>query len=708
MARNETVLLGLNQLTDWGILTTDASLNITGWNHWLEVNGKRPAREIVGRNLLEAFPDLVARRLDQFFHQAQNGQMVVLSQPLHKYLLPMPPSVEGTNLSHMQQSVRIAPLVEDGAIVGTLTVIEDVTERVAYDAELTARARQQAAVALLGQHALAGNDLTEFMNEVAVMAAETLGLEFCAILELMPDNQPMLLRAGMGWNAECVGRTTVETVPGSHVGHTLAAARPVLIKDLDSEARFSVPALLKEHDVVNGMSVPIRSGARALGMVGVYTRHLCTFTDDNIHFLQSSANVLGMAMERKRLEGELLARVEQLADTDKRKDEFLAMLAHELRNPLAPTRNALHLIRLRGRERRKVVGEAYDIMERQIEYLVRLVDDLLDVSRITREKIQLQTKHIDLATVVARAIEGSRPLIDMRRHTLEVVLPAAPLPVEADPLRLAQILWNLLNNAAKYTPEGGRIVLTVKREPGPEGRDEAVMRVRDTGVGIPAEMLPKVFDLFTQMERTLARSEGGLGIGLTLVRRLTELHGGTVQAFSKGTGQGSEFVVHLPALPTGSLADPPEKPAHVIARRVPASGRRILVVDDNRDSAESLATLLRLFGNDVRTVHDGQFAVEIAAAYGPDVVRLDIGLPGMDGLEVCRHLRAQPEGERFLIVAMTSYGREEDRRLSKEAGFNAYLIKPVDLDAITLGLKDILLTSIQTLRCNTNAREVNL
>ena len=241
MARNETVLLGLNQLTDWGILTTDASLNITGWNHWLEVNGQRPASEVVGRHLLEVFPELVARRLDQFFHQAQDGQVVVLSQRLHKYLLAMPPSVEGTNLFHMQQSVRIAPLVEDGAIVGTLTVIEDVTERVAYDAELTARARQQAAVAALGQQALAGNDLTDFMNEVAVIIAETLGVEFSAILEIMLDGQPMLLRAGVGWNARCVGGTTVETGPGSHAGHTLAAAGPVIVKDLDSELRFSAP-----------------------------------------------------------------------------------------------------------------------------------------------------------------------------------------------------------------------------------------------------------------------------------------------------------------------------------------------------------------------------------------------------------------------------------------------------------------------------------
>jgi CheY-like chemotaxis protein len=322
------------------------------------------------------------------------------------------------------------------------------------------------------------------------------------------------------------------------------------------------------------------------------------------------------------------------------------------------------------------VSQAYDIIERQVGNMVRLVDDLLDVARITSGKIQLQKERIDLAAVAVRAIEGARPLIEARRHTLEVSPPEAPVPVEADPVRLAQVLWNLLNNAAKYTPDGGRITLKVERG------DEAVVRIQDTGVGIAPEMLPRVFDLFTQMERTLARAEGGLGVGLTLVRRLAEMHGGTVGAMSAGQGQGSEFVVRLPMLPGEASAARLAKPAQVERRVAPASGRRILVVDDNKDSAETLGRLLRLFGNDVRTGHDGRLALEVAAVFRPDVVILDVGLPGMDGLEVCRRLRARTGDGRPLIVAMTGFGQEEDRRRSEEAGFDAHMVKPLDLEAL--------------------------
>jgi PAS domain S-box-containing protein len=373
--------------------------------------------------------------------------------------------------------------------------------------------------------------------------------------------------------------------------------------------------------------------------------------------------------ERKRRE-------EELKDADRRKNEFLAMLAHELRNPLAPIRNALQLVRMTCPEPPMEVGQAYDIIERQVEHLVRMVDDLLDVSRITSGKIQLQKERTELAAVVSRAVEGARPLIDARRHTLEVTLSEDVLPVEADPMRLAQVLWNLLNNAAKYTPVGGRIWLTAQKEKG-----QAVVRVRDTGMGIPPEMLSKVFDLFTQMERTLDRAEGGLGLGLTLVRRLTEMHDGTVEAIS-APGQGSEFVVRLPIAADEVPAVKSTAASGAGERAGTAAGRRILVVDDNRDSAESLAMLLRLLGNDVRTAHDGRLALEVAAAYRPDVVLLDIGLPGLDGFEVCRRLRGQYRDYQPLIVAMTGYGQEEDRRRSEEAGFSAHMVKPVDLEAL--------------------------
>jgi PAS domain S-box-containing protein len=364
---------------------------------------------------------------------------------------------------------------------------------------------------------------------------------------------------------------------------------------------------------------------------------------------------------------------EAMREADRRKDEFLAMLAHELRNPLAPISNALQLVRLTGSD----VRQACEMMERQVEHLVRLVDDLLDVSRITRGKIELRKERVDLAAVVMRAVEGARPLIDARRHELGMTLPNQSLPVNVDPMRLAQVVWNLLNNAAKYTAEGGGIAVTV----GQEG-DGAVVRVRDTGMGIPAGMLDKIFDLFAQAERTLDRAEGGLGIGLTLVRRLTEMHGGTVEAHSDGPGQGSEFVVRLPlaaeaATPVGPVESLPARP-----HGPPIRGRRILIVDDNRDSAESLATLLRLLGNDVRTAYEGRQALAVAGAYRPDLVVLDIGLPGLNGYDVAAQLRTMPGLTGAVLVALTGYGTEEDRHQAQTAGFNHHMVKPVNFDAL--------------------------
>jgi PAS domain S-box-containing protein len=388
----------------------------------------------------------------------------------------------------------------------------------------------------------------------------------------------------------------------------------------------------------------------------------------------ADGNVVGIVVvfrdiaERRRAESALL-------ESNRHKDEFLAMLAHELRNPLAPIRSAIQVLRIIGSQE-PPAEEARALIERQVEQLARLVDDLLDVSRITRGLIRLKKEVVDVSTIVSGAVESSRPLIDARRHALRVELPDEALLVEADRVRLAQVLMNLLNNAAKYTPEGGSIALTVKRIGDAPG--QVSIKVRDSGMGIPAEMLPRVFDLFTQAERTLDRAEGGLGIGLTLVRRLMELHGGTVRVSSPGPGQGSEFVIQLPV--TERSAVEPQGPARTSERR--SQSRRILVVDDNRDSADSLATLLRLFGNDVRTSYNGRQALAVAAIYRPDLVLLDLGLPGMDGFEVARQMRSLPDQGGTLIVAMTGYGTEEDRRQTSAAGFNAHLVKPVDIETL--------------------------
>jgi PAS domain S-box-containing protein len=375
--------------------------------------------------------------------------------------------------------------------------------------------------------------------------------------------------------------------------------------------------------------------------------------------------------ERKRLEHELRQRVDELAEADRQKNEFLAMLAHELRNPLAPICNALHLVKMPGADS-LMVEEARDMMERQTHQLVRLVDDLLDVSRIIRGNIELRKEPVDLALAVTRAVETANPVIDAHGHQLNVTLPEKPVFVEADLIRLAQIIANLLTNAAKYTDVAGRIWLTVERDD-----EHGVVRVRDSGIGIAPEFLPRIFDVFVQGDRSLARSQGGLGIGLTLVKRLVEMHGGTVAVSSPGLGEGSEFVVRLSALSEAQIRRAHERP-EVQPRITDALKRRVLVVDDNVDAAKSIAMILKLSGYDVHCVHDGPSALDAAHAYRPDVVVLDIGLPGMSGYEVAQRLREQPEFKRTPLVAVTGYGQDEDRRLSKEAGIDHHLTKPVD------------------------------
>ncbi len=382
--------------------------------------------------------------------------------------------------------------------------------------------------------------------------------------------------------------------------------------------------------------------------------------------------------ERRRLEAELQHRNEQLAEADRRKDEFLAMLGHELRNPLAPIRNALHVLQLGAAEPQR--QKAHALIERQVEALARLVDDLLEVSRITRGKIHLRPEPVELATVLSRAVESMRPMIDTHRHTLAVELLPEPTRIVGDPTRLEQVFANLLHNAAKYTERGGQIHVSEEHH-----GDTVIVRVRDTGFGIAATTLPRVFDLFTQSERTLDRAQGGLGIGLTLVKTLVELHGGTVEAHSDGPGQGSEFVVRLPVAPPSAEPAASAPPAAVPAPT--GAARRVLVIDDNQDTAASLAMLLRLWGHEIRTANDGASGLKAAESYRPQVVLLDIGLPGMDGYELARRLRAE-FGSRLLLVALTGYGQEEDRQKALRAGFNAHLVKPAapaELKALLAG-----------------------
>ncbi len=357
-----------------------------------------------------------------------------------------------------------------------------------------------------------------------------------------------------------------------------------------------------------------------------------------------------------------------LREAARHKDEFLATLAHELRNPLAPIRNALHILHLKGLKTPELEW-AKDVIDRQARQMTRLVDDLLDVSRITTGKLALQKGRIELAAVAQGAIETSRPLIEQCGHELSVELTPEPTMLCGDMTRLSQVLSNLLNNAAKYTERGGSIRLTATRQ-----ADEVLISVTDTGMGITPEMLPHIFEMFAQGDRNLDRSLGGLGVGLTLVRRLVELHGGSVEAHSEGPDRGSQFIVRLPV-----LADSPavEREQETLGNSPAATQLRILVVDDNEDNADSLGIMLRIMGHDTRVGRDGLAAVEIAEAFRPDVVLLDLGMPKMDGYEACRRIRDQAWGKEMVLIAQTGWGQDEDRRRTQAAGFDHHLVKPI-------------------------------
>jgi signal transduction histidine kinase len=369
---------------------------------------------------------------------------------------------------------------------------------------------------------------------------------------------------------------------------------------------------------------------------------------------------------------ELARANEALRQADRRKDEFLATLAHELRNPLAPIRSGLQVMRLAGGDR-DAVEQARTMIDRQLTHLVRLVDDLMDVSRISRGKIELRREQVLLATVVYSAVETSRPLIEQMGHELTVTLPTQPVVVNADLIRLAQVFSNLLNNAAKYTEHGGHIWFTAERE-----ASDVVVSVKDSGIGIAPDQLPHLFTMFSQLDHALERSQGGLGIGLTLVKRLTELHGARIEVRSEGLGKGSEFIVRLPVV----VEEPMWRPSRSEEPATVQSSLRILIVDDNRDGADSLSMMLRMMGNETCTAYDGEEAVTAATEFRPDVILLDLGLPKLTGYEACRRIRQQPDGKEPVIIAQTGWGQEEDRQRTHEAGFDHHMVKPVDPQAL--------------------------
>jgi signal transduction histidine kinase/ActR/RegA family two-component response regulator len=474
-----------------------------------------------------------------------------------------------------------------------------------------------------------------------------------------PDLEKLAAEIQMGAGAVLIAEEAIP--PGGGGPLTAALARRPTWSDL--------PILVLTRPGAD--SATVADALRTLGNVVLLER------PTRVAALVSAARMALRARRRQYEIRDTLVDLEQatraLREGDRRKDEFLATLAHELRNPLAPIRNALAVLRSEAAvdPEHPEKSELFGIMERQVEHMVRLVDDLMEVSRITRGKIELRKTRLDLAVVLTSAVETSRPLVEAGGHRLSVALPPLPIEVDGDFVRLTQVFANLLNNAAKYTDHGGSITLTAQCED-----DEVVVSVRDTGIGIPADLLPRVFEMFVQVDRGAGGAQGGLGIGLALARTLIEMHGGSVEARSEGVGHGSEFLVRLPV--AVSAVTPAESPTTLL----PPSRRRVLVADDNRDAADSLATLLRRMGVETCVVYGGREALEAAVSWRPDLALLDVGMPDMDGCEVARAVRARSELQSVFLVALTGWSQREDRRRTRAAGFDEHIVKPAEARAL--------------------------
>ncbi|HEY2776212.1 MAG TPA: PAS domain S-box protein [Candidatus Binatia bacterium] len=607
-------------------ITKDLDGIIQTWNVSAEALFGYTAEEIVGRSVATLVP---AGRLDEearILASLRNGQ-----------------PIERVETERMTSDGRLIPVAvsvsplrnAEGELIGASKILHDITERIAARRDLE-REKELLATTL----ASIGDGVMTTDRRGRVMSIN-------AVAEQLT-----------GWTAQdAVGRSLDEVfrIVNEQTRRTVEspAARAL---------REGVIVGLANHTILirkDAREIPIDDSAAPIRL-----------PEDP---LAGCVLVFRDVTERRRSEREIADSRASLQLADRRKNEFLATLAHELRNPLAPMRNSLQILRMTTADD-ETTDRAIGTMERQVEQMVHLVDDLLDVARISRGKIELRNERVELGAIVQQAMEICRPLAECLHHEVHVSLPDEPVYLQADRVRLAQVLSNLINNACKYTQPGGRIDLVAERRGG-----TVEVRVKDTGVGIPAEMLETVFEMFAQVDRSLERSQGGLGIGLTLAKELVEMHSGTIQATSAGPGLGTEVAVRLPVLDRG--AEDAARPASNDHER--GEARRVLVVDDNVDSADSLSMLLRMRGHQTKIARDGVEAVEAARTFRPEIVLLDIGLPRMNGLDVCRRIRAQEWGSAMRIVALTGWGQEEDRLRSLEAGFDHHLVKPVNIAELT-------------------------
>jgi PAS domain S-box-containing protein len=564
-----------------------------------------------------------------------------------------------------------------GEIVGAINMLVDITERKRALEQLAAElADSKLLQALSAEMTREGN--VEALYEKIMDAAVAIMRSDFASMQVLDESQDALRLLAYHGFEPSFGTTFALVSPETRTSCSVArqTARRVVVPNVET-CDFIVATPSLDHHLEAGIravqSTPLVSRDGALvGMISTHWKQPHQPSERDLRLLDILARQAADLIERNKAKEKAQQQAAELLDLHRRKDEFLAMLSHELRNPLAPIANAVQLLRLEN-DPSPIQEQARTIIERQVGQLTRLIEDLMEVSRMSTGRIHLQEERLDLRGVVGRAVETVRPLIAQRRHALTVSLPDAPIWLLGDAGRLEQVMVNLLSNAAKYTDEAGHIWMGLEQV-----GDEAVLRVRDTGVGIAAELLPRVFELFTQGERSLDRSKGGLGVGLALVRQIVQLHHGRVEANSVA-GQGSEFIVRLPV-----VGAPPSAAREISAAHTePAHGRcKVLVVDDNVDCLYSMQTLLARVGHEVATALDGPSALEVARTFAPQAVLLDIGIPQLDGYEVARRMRAEESLCGVLLIATTGYGQEVDRQRSYEAGFDHHLVKPLDFKKV--------------------------
>lgn len=558
-------------------------------------------------------------------------------------------------------SLTVSPVItSDGRLIGASSIARDITDRKRQERGLRTILEMSGRLA-------SKLDRQTILDDLARTVALIQGAD-SALVSLVASEAGSLRPAAHYRVPEVLLDALQRVAPGtSPWARCLASGEHVFIDDVSTDPGFE-PFLeaARQAGVRTVSSSPItdRTG-KVFGVMSSYFQHPASPTRRYPALVDLAIQLCIDYLERARLYGEL-------QETDRAKNRFLAILSHELRNPLAPIRSAVETVHLRASGSPELIAPLA-VIDRQITQMARLIDDLLDISRITNNKLNLRKEPVDLAGVVRAAVEASRPILGSSDHELDVAVPDQPIWINADPTRIAQVIGNLLNNAAKYTPESGKIGLTVDRVDG-----QAVVQVRDNGVGIPPGMLAKVFEMFTQVEEAVGRAKGGLGIGLTLAQRLVELHGGSISAESEGPGKGSQFTIRLPLIPAPPQPVLPVDQPELRQVQLTANPLRIMVVDDNRDAADSLGALLSLHGHHVRVAYDSLDAIESAGEFHPQVMLLDIGLPGLNGYETAQQVRQHPWGRNILLIAVTGWGQEEAKRRSWEAGFDSHLVKPVD------------------------------